>query len=662
MNAKLPLRSEPDLERQKWNCKIKASCWDLQSARQKLWKLADDPFSVLGEARVVEHDLAFTILGDFPPEPRLGLAAGSFPKTLTEALALMHEEDREAFQVALQQSLQNGQPFNLSYRLADGLGGWRWIEGRAVSVEERAGRHVGWFFVNRDFTRQRQTEAALHQALEDLAASRRALQSEHDKLWQLAANTFSLLCEIKINETGMHLEYLGEPPPEAKLGLLPGTAPKTIEAAIPMLHPDDRDHFQEQVRHAVATGEPARLVYRLTDGRGGWRWIRSRAVCIQPNNGRHWHWVADSVDITELKEAEEALRHSLEELRQLKSKLQSENLLLRREVRQTSDQSDIVGQSAALHRVLEQVELVAPTASTVLISGETGTGKELIARAIHQRSRRNQQLFVAVNCAALPATLVESELFGHEKGAFTGAINRRVGRFEQADGGTLFLDEIGELPLATQAKMLRALQLGEFERVGGSRPLKVSVRVIAASNRNLEQAVREGQFRSDLYHRLAIFPIHLPPLRERREDIPLLAAYLVTRKARQLGRKIEWIPNSLLHRLAAYDWPGNIRELENVLERAIILSPGPELKLEANHLSAVDPARIPEAAKPMPIDPANENDITLRTFEREHIRRTCEASHWKIKGPNGAAQKLGLNPGTLYSRMKKLGLRRPTAH
>ena len=310
-------------------------------------------------------------------------------------------------------------------------------------------------------------------------------------------------------------------------------------------------------------------------------------------------------------------------------------------------------------RVLEQVELVGATSSTVLISGETGTGKELIARAIHQRSARRQRLFVAVNCAALPATLVESELFGHEKGAFTGATARRIGRFEQADSGTLFLDEVGELPLEAQAKMLRVLQSGEFERVGGERPVKINVRVIAASNRDLEQAVREGRFRGDLYHRLAIFPLHLPPLRERREDIPLIVAYLVNRKACQLGRNIERIPNLILERLTAYDWPGNIRELENVLERAIILSPGTSLRLEAIQLGPAAPFHSRGRASKTAAAPDTGESDTLESRERSHILHICQSTDWKIKGADGAAVKLGLNPATLYFRMKKLGIRRP---
>ena len=511
----------------------------LQSAHDKLWKLASNPFTVLGEAHVTDDGIAFTILGDLPPEPRLGLATGSFPKTIEAALGMLHPDDRQSYQRAVEHSQVTGEPFDMNYRLADGRGGWRWIEGRAVAVKVRDGRPVGWVFTNRDFTAQREADATLRQSLLELEASRSEAKSERGRMWKLAANAFSVLGEAHLTEHGLELEFLGDEPPEAKVGMSPGTIPRTVERLMTLMHPADVKAYQQVVERSLATGEPFRATYRLPDGRGRWRWLKARAISLEERDGKHIRWLHDTIDITEQKETEEALRQSLEELRQLKARLQTENQFLREEAGRGSTHGDIIGRSAALTRVLDQVELVSQTSSTVLINGETGTGKELVAHAIHQHSSRRKHLFVAVNCAALPATLVESELFGHEKGAFTGAIARRVGRFEQADGGTLFLDEVGEMPLETQAKLLRVLQSGEFERVGGGRLLKTNVRVIAASNRDMQQAVRDGQFRSDLYHRLSVFPIHLPPLRERREDIPLLAAYLVTRKSRQLGRNID---------------------------------------------------------------------------------------------------------------------------
>jgi transcriptional regulator with GAF, ATPase, and Fis domain len=660
MDAMLP--QEMGKEVQSLTRELEAARAELESGHDKLWKLASNPFTVLGEARVTDRGIALTILGDFPPEPKLGLAAGSFPRSIEAALGMLHPDDRQAYQQTVERSLASGEPFDMNYRLADGHGGWRWIEGRAVSVEVRDGKHVGWVFSNRDFTAQREAESSLRQSLRDLEASRSEVKSGQDKLWKLASNSFSVLSEIRLTEDGFEMNFLGDAAPEAKIGLLPGSAPRTLKELVAMMHPDDIKPYQDSVERSLPTGEPFKSVYRLSDGRGGWRWLKSRAISLQEKrNGKHVHWLGDSVDITEQKQTEDALRQSVEELRQLKTQLQSENLFLREEADRGAEHGDIIGRSAPLARVLEQVELVAATSSTVLVTGETGTGKELVARAIHNHGDRNQRLFVAVNCAALPATLVESELFGHEKGAFTGAIGRRVGRFEQADGGTLFLDEVGELPLETQAKMLRVLQLGEFERVGGGRPLRTNVRVIAASNRDLEQGVRDGRFRSDLYHRLSVFPIHLPPLRERREDIPLLAAYLVTRKARQLGRKIERISNLVLERLTAYDWPGNVRELENVLERAIILSPGTSVKLEAIQLGSAALAKARDRHARTDATPDTGESDTLEARERAHILRICQATGWKIKGPDGAASKLGLKPGTLYSRMKKLGIQRPAA-
>jgi DNA-binding NtrC family response regulator len=309
----------------------------------------------------------------------------------------------------------------------------------------------------------------------------------------------------------------------------------------------------------------------------------------------------------------------------------------------------MIGASPALGRVRELIARVAPTEATVLIEGETGTGKELAARAIHDASRRRDRALIVVNCAALPGELVESELFGHEKGAFTGAVAQRRGRFELADGGTVFLDEIGELPLAAQAKLLRVLQEGEFERVGGTRPLRIDVRVIAATNRNLQAEVAAGRFRQDLFYRLDVVPIVMPPLRERREDIEPLLRHFAERAARRLGRPLAGIAPAFIERALAHDWPGNIRELENLVERVLIVTSDPVL--DAREL-LVPPATGNGTAQASA-------DATLEQVEREHVLRTLQAVRWQIEGAGGAAQRLGLNPSTLRGRLRKLGIRKP---
>jgi formate hydrogenlyase transcriptional activator len=346
------------------------------------------------------------------------------------------------------------------------------------------------------------------------------------------------------------------------------------------------------------------------------------------------------VDITErvLMEREQA-------------RLRAQNLYLQEEIKADHNFEEIVGQSVPLLHILENVRRVAPTDASVLISGETGTGKELIARAIHSHSKRRDRPLIKVNCAALPTGLVESELFGHEKGAFTGAIARRIGRFELADGGTIFLDEIGEIPLEVQVKLLRVLQEREFDRVGGGKaPISVDVRVIAATNRDLLAAVREKKFREDLYYRLNVFPLRLPPLRERKADIPLLAHFLVKKFATSIGKLIERISAEALERLDAYDWPGNVRELENVIERAVILSPGPVLDIDPDVF-------VPRAmGSPSAVE---ESSQALEEVERAHICKVLEETSWIIEGPKGAARVLGLHPNTLRSRLKKLGIARP---
>jgi formate hydrogenlyase transcriptional activator len=334
-----------------------------------------------------------------------------------------------------------------------------------------------------------------------------------------------------------------------------------------------------------------------------------------------------------------------EEIARLRLRLQEESRYLQEEIKTEHNFEEITGQSPGMKQVFKMIETVAPTDATVLIIGETGTGKELVARALHNLSSRRQQALVKVNCAALPAGLIESELFGHEKGAFTGAVARRVGRFELAHEGTLFLDEIGDLPSELQPKLLRVLQEGEFERVGGSHTIRVDVRVIAATNRDLEQAIQASRFRADLYYRLSVFPIRLPPLRDRPEDIPLLIGYFAQKYGRRLGKRIPTVLPGTLQLFGGYQWPGNVRELENVVERALILSQGTPLDLSG---------WLPRPSTA----PPERGTQTLEQIEREHILAVLEGTGWRVSGDGGAASVLGMKPTTLEARMKKLRIAR----
>jgi transcriptional regulator with GAF, ATPase, and Fis domain len=348
-------------------------------------------------------------------------------------------------------------------------------------------------------------------------------------------------------------------------------------------------------------------------------------------------------DITRRREAERALQQALEELAQLKHRLEEENLYLQQELQLDHASGEIVGHSDAIKYVLAKIRQVAPTNSTVLIQGETGTGKELVARAIHSASAQRDRPLIKVNCAALSATLIESELFGHEKGAFTGAAARKLGRFELADGGTIFLDEVGELPLDLQVKLLRVVQEGEFERVGGTRTIKVNVRLIAATNRDLKMEVDHGHFREDLWYRLNVFPITVPPLRQRREDLPLLVEHFVSKSAKRLGKTITSISGRAMQSLEQHSWPGNVRELANVIERAVIGAHGPVLDF-------VERFELVKADSTPP--------MSLHEMERDYIARTLESTGWRVEGPYGAAKILGLNASTLRARMHKLGIER----
>ncbi len=398
-------------------------------------------------------------------------------------------------------------------------------------------------------------------------------------------------------------------------------------------HPDDRDRAARTYSDNARSGGSAyELELRLRKRDGTYRWFLVRFNPLRDEQGQTTRWYTALTDIEDRKQAEDRLR--------------SENVALREEIDKASMFEEIVGTSPALKSVLSRISKVAPTDSTVLITGETGTGKELVARAIHRRSDRASRPFVSVNCAATPRDLIASELFGHDKGAFTGATQQRLGRFELANGGTIFLDEVGELPAETQVALLRVLQEREFERVGGTRRIRADVRVIAATNRDLQAAISAGSFRSDLFYRLNVFPIEIPSLRERRADIPLLVEYFIDRYARKAGKNIKRVNKKTLELLQSYPWPGNIRELQNVIERSVILC--------ETEIFAIDESWLPK--QPSLTEPKNQMELPGRLLaqEKEMIEAALKESRGRIFGPEGAAAKLGIPRSTLESKIRSL--------
>ena len=398
-------------------------------------------------------------------------------------------------------------------------------------------------------------------------------------------------------------------------------------------HPDDIERSQDERQHALERGAPFELELRARRKDGQYRWLLIRYNPLRDEEGRIIRWYATGTDIDDRKQAEE--------------RIHKENLALREEIDHSSMFEEIVGSSEALRKVLVQVAKVAPSDSTVLVLGETGTGKELIARAIHKRSKRSSRLLIRVNCAAIPPSLIASELFGHEKGAFTGALQRRLGRFELADGGTIFLDEIGDLPAETQIALLRVLQEREIERVGGSQSISVDVRVLAATNRDLKAAMAAGTFRQDLFYRLNVFPIQIPSLRERVDDIPLLVTYLIERYAKKAGKKIRNIQKETLKLFQAYDWPGNIRELQNVIERAVVLCDRETFSVDETWLKP-EGHRLSGSVVPL--------GTALAEHEQEIIEAALADCGGQVSGPTGAAAKLGLPRQTLESKIMALGI------
>ena len=481
---------------------------------------------------------------------------------------------------------------------------------------------ISGLFIN--FLKRRRAERSLSESEERLTL---AADSAGAGLWSLSLSAGSYWMTEKTRQ-------LYELPPDET---------PTFDRFLEIVHPDDREMVRRALEAMGKSKEAGGMEYRIVRADGKPRWIASTGHAHCSESGTLDRLMGISVDITDRKRLEEELRNRLREIENLKEQLEKENLYLRDEVVLSFPQDTIIGQSAPIRKVLIAAEQVATTDSTVLITGETGTGKELIARFIHDQSERRDRVMVKVNCGALPPTLIESELFGREKGAYTGALSREPGRFETADGSTLFLDEIGELHADLQAKLLRFLESGEFERLGSSKTLQVNVRVIAATNRDLAEEVKKGRFREDLYYRLNVFPIEVPPLKQRPEDIPLLVRAFIGEFNKQMGKKVQTVSKKAMTLLQQYGWPGNIRELRNVIERAVILSQGEALNLEM-------PKKLVEPSAPMP---------SLEDTERQFILKVLDQTGWRIKGVGGAAEILKLKPSTLYSKMKKLGISFP---
>lgn len=467
-------------------------------------------------------------------------------------------------------------------------------------------------------TALRESEARLSLATDAVGAGLWILDVENSRVW-----------------TSPRSRKLFQFPPEEEIH---------YESYFRVIHPEDRDRVEREVREALRSGGILQSEYRILLPDGAVRWIAARGQRYPGSPGTPERLMGLSLDVTERKEMELRLGEHLREIEGLRQRLEKENLYLMGEIKLLGEHSSIVGQSAAIRKVLSRAEQVARTGSTVLLLGETGTGKELVARAIHEQSPRKDRPLVTVNCAALPPTLIESELFGREKGAYTGALTRMAGRFETADGSTLFLDEIGDLPPELQSKLLRVLEEGVFERLGSTKPVHVDVRVIAATNRDLEQEVREGRFRRDLFYRLNVFPIVIPPLRERPEDIPPLVRAIVKEFQKRMGKEIDSIPRRILQALQSYSWPGNVRELRNMIEHAMILSRG----------------RVLEVHVPKGESPGTDAPGSLQAVERMHVEAVLEKTGWRIAGPGGAAEVLGLKRTTLQAKMKKLGITRST--
>jgi formate hydrogenlyase transcriptional activator len=543
----------------------------------------------------------------------------------------VHPEDLPRILALWRISLESGAPYEAEHRLRRADGVYRWFVSRGLPFLGGNGAILRWCNLLTDIDDRKQSEEKLRQREADLIEAQRL------------SRTGSMRHNIRTGE--LHVS----PEVYRMRGLPPGDGLSTIDRMYAGIHPEDRGRVKETYEAAQRNKVDFEAEYRVVRQDGSIRHLHTISHPIVDHSGEVVEYMATGMDITERWEAKDKLEKAFEEIRRLKDRLLDENLALREEIDQAFMFEEIVGSAPAIRNVISSATKVAPTDSTVLITGETGTGKELIARAIHKRSRRSDQAFISVNCASIPPALIGSELFGHEKGAFTGAMQQRRGRFELAHGGTLFLDEIGEIPAETQVALLRALQEGQIERVGGERTIPVDVRVIAATNRDLRSAIDQGSFRSDLYYRLNVFPIPMPPLRDRKEDIPLLIEYFVKRFSEKMGKHIRKIEKRTLERCQAYSWPGNIRELQNIVERSVILCSGESLSIEESWIVAQD-SRSSPASRSL--------SRAVQDQEKEMIEAALAECRGKVAGENGAAAKLGLPASTLESKIKQLRIKK----
>ncbi len=533
---------------------------------------------------------------------------------------VVHPDDLGPLQKDWHRILVAGQPGEMEARIRRFDGEYRWFLIQAVPNRDEQGTIVNWYGSNTDIEDRKRTEEKLRQS--------------ETELEQIVDTIAQLVLFLRPDGRALHantflLQYTGLSPEDLK----------EEDFRNRVFHPEDVERLQEERKQALLHGLPFENEQRMRRHDGVYRWFLIRYSALLDAQGCPMRWYAAGFDIDDRKQVEERTRN--------------ENFALREDIIRSSMFEEIIGSSAALRKVLTNVERVAPSDSTVLILGETGTGKELVARAIHRMSNRSTKAFIRVNCAAIPASLIASELFGHEKGAFTGAVQRRLGRFEAADGGTIFLDEIGDLPVETQIALLRVLQEREFERVGSSHPIRVNVRVVAASNRNLKADVAVGTFRQDLFYRLNVFPIQVPSLRERLDDIPVLLEYLVQRYAKNVGKRIRTVSKKTLDLLQAYDWPGNIRELQNLVERAVLLCDNDVFEIDEAWLKRDVPPTLFPADSPLPNGVLA---ITLEDRERQLIESALIECNGQVSGPNGAAAKLGMPRQTLDSRIASLSI------